>query len=92
MAYASKDTDIIVAAVVQEYLTAHPPSGGVQLGELSTTAYRGDRGKTAYDHSQNNDIHLSAIQKTDLTDGGETTLHTHPGAISATPTSWGKYF
>jgi len=25
---------------------------GVALGETSTTAYRGDRGKTAYDHSQ----------------------------------------
>lgn len=27
-------------------------SGGVTLGETSSTAYRGDRGKTAYDHSQ----------------------------------------
>lgn len=27
-------------------------SEGVQLGETSTTAYRGDRGKIAYDHSQ----------------------------------------
>lgn len=26
--------------------------GGVALGETSNTAYRGDRGKTAYDHSQ----------------------------------------
>lgn len=26
--------------------------GGVSLGETSTTAYRGDRGKVAYDHSQ----------------------------------------
>ncbi len=26
--------------------------GGVSLGETSTTAYRGDRGKAAYDHSQ----------------------------------------
>ena len=25
--------------------------GGVSLGETSTTAYRGDRGKTAYDHT-----------------------------------------
>ena len=31
-----------------------PPAtgGGVSLGETSATAYRGDRGKTAYDHSQ----------------------------------------
>lgn len=28
------------------------PIVGLQLGEASTTAYRGDRGKTAYDHSQ----------------------------------------
>ena len=27
-------------------------SGGVALGETSSTAYRGDRGKIAYDHSQ----------------------------------------
>jgi hypothetical protein len=27
-------------------------SAGLVLGETSTTAYRGDRGKTAYDHSQ----------------------------------------
>ena len=26
--------------------------GGLTLGETSLTAYRGDRGKTAYDHSQ----------------------------------------
>ena len=26
--------------------------GGVSLGETASTAYRGDRGKTAYDHSQ----------------------------------------
>ena len=29
-----------------------PGSGGIALGETSTTAYRGDRGKIAYDHSQ----------------------------------------
>ena len=28
------------------------PAGGLALGETSETAYRGDRGKTAYDHSQ----------------------------------------
>ena len=26
--------------------------GGLELGEISSTAYRGDRGKIAYDHSQ----------------------------------------
>ena len=36
---------------------------GVALGETSATAYRGDRGKTAYDHSQNGDVHVTAAQK-----------------------------
>lgn len=30
-------------------------NGSLALGETSVTAYRGDRGKTAYDHSQIND-------------------------------------
>jgi len=33
-------------------LTGGGGGGGVALGETSSTAYRGDRGKTAYDHSQ----------------------------------------
>ena len=41
----------LVSTEVNEYLSENPPSGGVQLGETSTTAYRGDRGKSAYDHS-----------------------------------------
>lgn len=57
------------------------------LGETSSTAYRGDRGKIAYDHSQ------SAHARTDATkveasstngnikiDGTETTVYTHPGS------------
>lgn len=52
-------------------------SQGVVLGETSATAYRGDRGKTAYDHSQNSSIHLSSSQKTDLTDGGNSSAHYH---------------
>lgn len=39
-------------------------SQGVTLGETSATAYRGDRGKTAYDHSQNGTVHVTAAQKT----------------------------
>lgn len=42
----------LVESEVTSYLIANPPTGGVQLGETSLTAYRGDRGKTAYDHSQ----------------------------------------
>lgn len=39
-------------------------NGGIALGETSATAYRGDRGKTAYDHSQNGTVHVTADQKT----------------------------
>lgn len=36
----------------------------IALGETSATAYRGDHGKIAYDHSQNGDVHVTATQKT----------------------------
>lgn len=36
-------------------------SGGVSLGETNSTAYRGDRGKTAYDHSQEVHANPNAI-------------------------------
>lgn len=36
---------------------------GVALGETAATAYRGDRGKTAYDHSQNGTVHVTEAQK-----------------------------
>lgn len=62
-------------------------SSSLALGETSSTAYRGDRGKTAYDHSQ------STHARTDATavaasstngnikiNGTETTVYTHPGS------------
>lgn len=53
-------------------------SQGVTLGETSATAYRGDRGKAAYDHSQNAAIHVTTAQKTawDSKAAGD---HTHTG-------------
>ncbi len=40
--------------------------GGLSLGETSGTAYRGDRGKTAYDHSQATHANASAtVNSTD---------------------------
>ena len=36
----------------QAYKLSEGGGGGLTLGETSSTAYRGDRGKTAYDHSQ----------------------------------------
>ena len=64
-------------------------SDTLALGETSTTAYRGDRGKTAYDHSQ------SAHARTDATkveasttngnikiNGTETNVYTHPSGTN----------
>ena len=41
-------------------------SGGVSLGETSSTAYRGDRGKIAYDHSQSVTGNPHGIVKADI--------------------------
>ncbi len=38
-------------------------SASIALGETSATAYRGDRGKVAYEHSQNADVHVTASEK-----------------------------
>ena len=52
------------------------------LGETSATAYRGDRGKTAYDHSQNGDVHVTTAQKT-AWDGKAAGNHNHDSLYSA---------
>lgn len=41
-------------------------SGGVALGETSSTAYRGDRGKAAYDHSQKTSGNPHNVTKSDV--------------------------
>ncbi len=65
---------------------------GVALGETSATAYRGDRGKTAYEHSQNGDVHVTAAQKTTW-DSKAAGNHTHtPAAIGAAPASHGHSY
>jgi hypothetical protein len=38
--------------------------GGVQLGETEFTAYRGDRGKVAYEHSQDSSLHFDTSSGT----------------------------
>lgn len=40
--------------------------GGLQLGETSTTAYRGDRGKAAYEHSQATSGNPHNVTKSDV--------------------------
>jgi len=51
--------------------------GGVSLGETSTTAYRGDRGKTAYDHSQIVSGNPHGTTAADV--GAAAASHTHNG-------------
>lgn len=58
-------------------------SDTIALGETSSTAYRGDRGKTAYDHSQNGTVHVTAAQK-EAWDGKAAGNHGHnPADIGA---------
>lgn len=44
--------------------------GGVALGETSSTAYRGDRGKVAYDHSQTAGTRSDSTNASSLANGG----------------------
>ena len=60
-------------------------SASLALGETSSTAYRGDRGKVAYDHSQathaRTDATKTAASSTNgniLINGTETKVYTHP--------------
>ncbi|MPM50906.1 hypothetical protein SDC9_97652 [bioreactor metagenome] len=63
---------------------------GIALGETSATAYRGDRGKTSYDHSQlttGNPHHVTAAQA-----GAAAASHTHAASdmtsgVDSTPTA-----
>ena len=65
-------------------------NAGLVLGETSTTAYRGDRGKIAYDHSlstgnpHNTQISQIPNLQSEL-DGKSPTSHTHAYATSTTP-------
>ena len=47
--YVAKDTNLTYRWSGSQYVEISP---SIALGETSSTAYRGDRGKTAYDHSQ----------------------------------------
>lgn len=62
-------------------------SASLALGETSSTAYRGDRGKTAYDHSQSTHARTDATKTESSSTNGnikingtETTVYTHPGS------------
>lgn len=58
---------------------------GLELGETATTAYYGDKGKIAYDHSQSTHARTDATKTAQSTTNGnilindiETTVYTHP--------------
>lgn len=65
-------------------------NAGLALGETASTAYRGDRGKIAYDHSQStgnpHNTQISQIPnlQSEL-DGKSPTSHTHASATSTVP-------
>ncbi|SHN66071.1 hypothetical protein [Desulfitobacterium chlororespirans] len=68
-------------------------SASLALGETSNTAYRGDRGKTAYDHSQSAHASANAQKNSDITKAeieakltGVISSHSH---ASGTPSAHG---
>ena len=58
--YVAQDTDKTYRWSGSDYVVI---SDTIALGETAATAYRGDRGKIAYDHSQNGTVHVTASQK-----------------------------
>ena len=82
--YIAKDTNKTYRWSGTAYVEISP---SLALGETSSTAYRGDRGKTAYDHSQSTHARTDAT-KTEASstngnikiNGTETTVYTHPGS------------
>lgn len=61
------------------------------LGETSSTAYRGDKGKIAYNHSQSTHartdatkVEASTTNGNIIINGTETTVYTHPETLSST--------
>lgn len=61
--YVAKDTNLTYRWTGSQYVEISP---SLALGETSKTAYRGDRGKIAYDHSQikgNTSIHHTHTNK-----------------------------
>lgn len=61
--YVTKDTNLTYRWTGSQYVEISP---SLALGETATTAYRGDRGKVAYDHSQvsgNSTIHHTHANK-----------------------------
>ncbi len=87
--YVAKDTNKTYRWSGTGYVEV---SASIALGETSSTAYRGDRGKTAYEHSQNGDVHVTTAQK-NAWDGKAAGNHTHtPASIGAAAVSHGHSY
>lgn len=85
--YIAKDTDKTYRWSGSNYVEI---SASLALGETSSTAYRGDRGKIAYDHSQSAHAPANAQKNSDITKEeieakltGTITSHTHSGLMPA---------
>lgn len=76
-----------------EIATVNNIPAGLSLGETSSTAYRGDRGKVAYDHSQSAHAPSTAQKNSDITKAeieakliGEISTHYHASDSTKAPT------
>ncbi len=76
-----------------EIATVNNIPSGLSLGETSSTAYRGDRGKIAYDHSQSAHAPSSAQKNSDITKAeieakliGDISTHYHASDSTKAPT------
>ena len=85
--YVAKDTNKTYRWSGSGYVEI---SASLALGETSATAYRGDRGKIAYDHSQTAHAPANAQKNSDITKEeieakltGNITSHTHSGLMPA---------
>ncbi len=77
-----------------EIATINNIPSGLSLGETSSTAYRGDRGKTAYEHSQSTHAPSNAQKNSDITKAeieakltGEVSTHSHASDSTKAPTN-----
>lgn len=82
--YIAQDTNKTYRWSGTAYVEISP---SLALGETSSTAYRGDRGKVAYDHSQSTHARTDATAVASSTTNGnikingtETTVYSHPSS------------
>lgn len=64
--YVTLDDDTLYRWSGTIYVSLGSAGGSLVLGETNTTAYRGDRGKTAYDHSQVTSGNPHSVTKTEV--------------------------